>query len=134
MIDRLGATMKNQQWSWSAIDDENKKAYFCAWSHYKEKRNGEFWHLFMSDEWAGSNHDHTKPGYTEAKEYLSKVINEGYKAYLIMIEPTERFTMPSATPDQDVKIKKVLTSFVIEIQPEKIGPHYWGKPIKRVEL
>ncbi|CQH57669.1 TPA: HNH endonuclease [Yersinia enterocolitica] len=78
-IKSLGATCKNWTWSWSFIDDVNKKIIFGAWEDLRSEDQTSV--LILSDNWKENEDGDTKLGYVQAREHLDKVIFEGYQLY-----------------------------------------------------
>ena len=134
LANKLGMTMKNVQWSWSAVNHEEKKALVFAWEHYKEKRDNDWYYLVLHENWRLDDTGRVLPGFTEALVNVKHVINDGYQLIVALQEPTERFDMPEASPSQEVKVKKLRGSFVISGPLIKEGKSYWFKMVKRTEL
>lgn len=75
----LGATCKNPAWSWSFIDEVNKKIIFGAWDDLKSEDGKKV--LILSDNWRENKQGSLKAGYTQSLEHLDKIIFEGYSLY-----------------------------------------------------
>lgn len=78
-IESLGATCKNVAWSWSFIDESNKRIIFGAWEDLRSKNGKEI--LILSDGWQFSKKGIKKSGYTQAIEHIKKVLFEGYSLF-----------------------------------------------------
>ncbi len=78
-IKSLGATCKNWTWSWSFIDDVNKRIIFGAWQDLKSEDGSSV--LILSDRWQENENGEAKLGYIQAREHLNKVMFEGYQLY-----------------------------------------------------
>ena len=78
-IKSLGATCKNWTWSWSFIDEVNKKVIFGAWDDLRTEDGTKA--LILSDDWSENEHGRANLGYVQAREHLNKVMFEGYQLY-----------------------------------------------------
>lgn len=78
-IQSLGATCKNVAWSWSFIDETNKKIIFGAWEDLRSENCMDV--LILSDSWQLSDKGIKKAGYTQAIEHIRKILFEGYSLY-----------------------------------------------------
>ncbi|MBV6817301.1 HNH endonuclease [Rahnella sp. PD12R] len=78
-IKSLGAGCKNWAWSWSFIDEVNKKIIFGAWEDLKSVDEKKV--LILSDDWNENENGSSKLGYIQAREHLNKVMLEGYQLY-----------------------------------------------------
>ncbi|HID5232370.1 TPA: HNH endonuclease [Citrobacter freundii] len=75
----LGATCKNDMWSWSFIDETNKRIIFGAWEDLRSADATKV--MILSDDWNENVNGSKKLGYIQAREHLNKVIYEGYQLY-----------------------------------------------------
>ena len=70
------ATCKNWNWSWSFINEEEKFIIFGAWDDIDD--NGEMTKIFSKD-WEISLKGKKQPGYSQSREHIKLIENEGYQ-------------------------------------------------------
>lgn len=76
----LGATCKNYNWSWSFIDETNKRIIFGAWDHLKSADGKSV--LILSHDWRVDSQGRKKPGYKQSIEHINKILYDGYSLYI----------------------------------------------------
>jgi len=101
----LGATCKNWAWSWSFIDEINKKIIFGAWEDLRSEDGTKV--LILSDDWSENESGDLKLGYIQAREHLNKIMFEGYQLYT--------FSQKRKKTSNEKKAAKI-ESFVDDIQ------------------
>lgn len=82
----LGATCRNWTWSWSFVDDKNKKIIFGAWDVLKEDGR----EVILKESWERSEKNKVQNGYVQALEHIDKIVNEGYLLYTFPIQYSEK--------------------------------------------
>ncbi|HCG5592894.1 hypothetical protein OTK59_12350 [Vibrio natriegens] len=84
LLDMLGATQKNVQWSWCAVDDTNKRVFFSIWEQEKlhEKNRYDTKAYLIQQPWWGvdENLKSTKSR-NDHNEKLRLYFECGYSAY-----------------------------------------------------
>lgn len=70
----LGATCRNWTWSWSFINQSSRQVIFGAWD--KDTSGGRA--MILDEAWRTSTAGRRNAGYSEAREYLRLVEEEGY--------------------------------------------------------
>lgn len=106
-IKSLGAKCKNWAWSWSFIDDVNKKIIFGAWEDLRSEDGTRV--LILSDDWQENENGDAKLGYIQAREHLNKVMFEGYQLYTFSQKRKKQSDEKKAAKidsfEEDVKLK-----------------------------
>jgi 5-methylcytosine-specific restriction protein A len=86
----LGATCKNDNWSWSFIDDTNKRIIFGAWEDLKSEDGTKA--LIVSNNWRVDAFGKKKPGFSQSMEHIEKILYEGYSLYTFSQTRQEKTT------------------------------------------
>jgi 5-methylcytosine-specific restriction enzyme A len=86
-----GATCRNWRWSWAYINESERQVLFGAWDTATAGSRA----MILSEDWEFSGKGRRQPGYTEAREYLRRVEEDGYKLL------TFPMTYSSALQDAD---------------------------------
>jgi 5-methylcytosine-specific restriction protein A len=74
-LESQGATCRNWTWSWSFIIEAEKTIIFGAWdTHHAGNRA-----LILSEDWKISRRGRKQPGYSQSREHIRLVEEEGYK-------------------------------------------------------
>lgn len=74
-IESLGATCKNWTWSWSFIIEKEKTVIFGAWDIHDDGNTS----LILSERWAINKKGQKAKGYSQSREHIRLVEEEGYK-------------------------------------------------------
>lgn len=75
----MGATCKNDYWSWSFIDETNKRIIFGAWEDLRSADGKKV--LILSQNWRVDADGYKKPGFSQSIEHIEKILYEGYRLY-----------------------------------------------------
>jgi Predicted restriction endonuclease len=75
----LGATCKNDNWSWSFIDERNKRIIFGAWEDLRTADGKKV--LILSKDWQVNAKGRKKLGFSQSLEHIEKVLYEGYNLF-----------------------------------------------------
>lgn len=75
----MGATCKNDNWSWSFIDETNKRIIFGAWEDLRTPDGKKV--LILSKNWRVDAKGRKKPGFSQSIEHIEKILYEGYRLY-----------------------------------------------------
>lgn len=73
-IESLGATCQNWQWSWSFVNKAERCVIFGAWDIHTAGRHS----LILSGKWKAKNTGRKNPGYSQSREHIRLVAEEGY--------------------------------------------------------
>lgn len=73
-IESQGATCKNWTWSWSFINEAQKTTIFGAWDIHDEGNRT----LILSEDWEVSRRGQKQPGYSQSREHIRLIEEEGY--------------------------------------------------------
>lgn len=85
----IGLPLRNERWSWSAVNDHRKRAIFTIWEDRLEQNSRDRIDLsWLNDP------TRTENGAREFVRVMSKVLNDGYEAYGILCEARD----PQARP------------------------------------
>jgi 5-methylcytosine-specific restriction enzyme A len=84
-IESHGATCKNWNWSWSFINETEKFIIFGAWDIHE---NGNTTLIFSQD-WATSRKGGRPPGYSQSREHIRLIEEEGYQLKTFPMEYME---------------------------------------------
>ena len=79
-IESLGATCRNWTWSWSFINEQERKIIFGAWDINTNAGRA----LILSDDWEIEN-GRRNYGYAQSLEHLRLVADAGYELYTFKI-------------------------------------------------
>ena len=118
-IEAQGATSKNPQWSWSFINQSEKKIIFGAWDRNTIGNTS----LIFSDDWEFSDRGRKQPGYKESREHIRLIEDQGYQLLT--------FTMIFSDKNQDDNgvgrwtIKKIIP----ELKPktlQRVGKNWYA--------
>jgi Predicted restriction endonuclease len=88
-IESLGASCVNWTWSWSFVNHDMKQVIFGSWDTFSDGSKS----LILSDSWQRSRKGRKQPAYTQSREHIRLVLEEGYKLYT--------FPMIRALADED---------------------------------
>jgi 5-methylcytosine-specific restriction protein A len=105
-IEQHGATCRNWTWSWSFVNDKKKFVIFGVWAAGTEGGRS----LVLSDLWMRRN-GRRNPGYTQAREHIRLIQEEGYKLMTYPIKWDE-----DRTEDEPARI----AGFVPELTSKKL--------------
>jgi hypothetical protein len=130
--EKNGFKMTNPYWAWSGVNEEEKLVIFNVWVHYKEKHNGKLRYIVLYDEW--KNVVNSSAGFNDAEKNINLVVNGEYTLCIAITEPTMKFAMPVANDGEEVKIKRIRSSFYFTADLEKENGIYWATPVNRVNL
>jgi 5-methylcytosine-specific restriction enzyme A len=93
----IGLPLKNDRWSWSAANDERRRAIFTIWEDRLDQRSRDRIDLsWLNDP------TRTENGAREFRRVMSKVLDEGYEAYGILCEAKD----PDAQPRKRRKFER----------------------------
>jgi 5-methylcytosine-specific restriction protein A len=76
-----GATCKNWTWSWSFVNHEKKIVIFGAWDRNTEGNRA----LILSEAWEKNSSGKRKPAYSQSREHIRLIDEEGYKIFTFPI-------------------------------------------------
>ncbi|POA79712.1 HNH endonuclease [Pseudomonas sp. DP16D-R1] len=79
-IESLGATCRNWTWSWSFINEQERKIIFGAWDINTNAGRA----LILSDDWEIEN-GRRNSGYSQSMEHIRLVAEEGYELHTFKI-------------------------------------------------
>lgn len=74
-IESQGATCQNWMWSWSFINVEKRTVIFGVWDRNVSANMS----LILSEDWEVSRKGRKQPAYTQAREHIRLVEEEGYR-------------------------------------------------------
>jgi len=74
-IESQGATCKNWTWSWSFINKAKKFIIFGAWDIHDDGNTNQI----LSETWKVSRKGSKQPGYTQSREHIRLIEEEGYQ-------------------------------------------------------
>ena len=74
-IESHGATCQNWNWSWSFINKKQKTIIFGAWDRQTQGNVA----LILSEKWKESSKGKKSAGYSQSKEHIRLIEEEGYK-------------------------------------------------------
>lgn len=74
-IEAHGATCRNWTWSWSFINEQERLIIFGAWDNNVAGNRS----LILAEEWETSRRGRKQPGYTQSREHIRLVEEEGYQ-------------------------------------------------------
>lgn len=74
-LESQGATCRNWTWSWSFINEAEKVIIFGAW----DKNSAGNRALILSEDWEISRRGRRQPGYSQAREHIRLVEEEGFE-------------------------------------------------------
>jgi len=95
----IGFPLTNERWSWSAANDERRRAIFTIW----EDRLDQPMRDRIDLSWL-NDPIRTENGAREFRRVMSKVLNEGYEAYGVLCEAKD----PNGTPRKRKKFEREL--------------------------
>lgn len=131
-FERNGFKMTNPYWAWSGVNTEKKLVIFNVWEHFKEERNGQTCYIALCDAWEHATDSST--GFNDSLKNMNLVIDGDYTLCIAIVEPTVKFAMPVAKEGEEVKIKRIRSSFYFICDVVKEGEIYWARPIKRINV
>ncbi|HGW6614099.1 TPA: HNH endonuclease [Escherichia coli] len=108
----LGATCKNYSWSWSFIDETNKRIIFGAWEDLKSIDGKSV--LILSHKWKENEQGRKKSGYSQSIEHINKILYEGYNLYTFCQVRDEIKTSSGAAKIKDFE-KKIVRKYLTKI-------------------
>lgn len=111
----LGATQKNEVWSWCAVNHEERKVYFSVWTDTVGMRDGKRRSYVIQEPHWGVD-DATgkfKPARVDHDEKLALVFDQGYESFGYFIEAKDK----NAHPRQ---IEETKTGFVFSLELERL--------------
>ena len=76
-IESLGATCRNWRWSWSFVNEDERFVVFGAWDVETEGSSSRI----LSDDWEKSRAGRRQPAYSESREHVRLVEEEGYQLF-----------------------------------------------------
>lgn len=85
-IESLGATCDNWNWSWSFINKKNKTIIFGAWDIFDDGNMS----LIFSDKWKLSEKGRKSNGYSQSREHIRLIEEEGYRLLTFSMEYSEK--------------------------------------------
>jgi hypothetical protein len=101
-IESLGATCANWYWSWSFVNEEEKKIIFGQWRDAIEGNRA----LIFTDDWQRKKDGTKRASWPESRENIRKIEEDGYSLQV--------FTMindPEAQVDPEERTAKILAFF-----------------------
>lgn len=139
----LGATCKNDNWSWSFIDDINKKIIFGAWEDLRSDDGKKV--LILASSWRENVNGHKKAGYTQSIDHIDKILYEGYSLFTFSQTRHEKTTDNGAARIKYFE-KKIVRKYLTKISgdwyatdedcysftPEIENEYYEGEKRRRI--
>ena len=121
---KLGAPLKNPQWSWGAFHPEKNRLFLKVWTDEVIHENGRYFHILLKGE-------HRQPTtQLGAKERLAQIdmIKQGVQPYLVMCSC-------ESNKSNTRKIKKVNQNNVFQAGEiiEKDG-HLWIESLQPIAV
>jgi len=114
-IASLGATCKNWTWSWSFIDEPNKRIIFGAWDIYTEGGKA----LILDEAWRIDPKGATSKGYPQSREHVRLIEEEGYRLFIFPI-------IFGGYRDNGTSIMKGFTPEISEKKILRIGKQWYA--------
>jgi 5-methylcytosine-specific restriction enzyme A len=114
-IESQGATCKNWTWSWSFIHEAKRQIIFGAWD---KNTNGKTAKI-LSEDWE-IERGHKQAGYTQAREHIRLIEEEGYRLMTFPMEYSE-----SEEDDGPAKIRG-FTPKLTEKKLTKVGNTWYA--------
>lgn len=114
-----GGTCRNWRWSWSFINDERREVIFGAWD--RDTSGGRA--MILDEKWSASSAGRKYPAYSEAREYLRRVEEEGYT--LLTFPMVFSAKLQDASGSGPARID----AFVPELTPRslvRVGPRWYA--------
>jgi len=116
-IESRGATCNNWNWSWSFINESKRFIIFGAWDRLTKGRNA----MIFSEDWKLTAQNQKSKGYSQSREHIRLIEEEGYRLMTFPMEPTEDSWQDGAT----AKIKR-FTPVLTEKTLTRIGAVWYA--------
>jgi 5-methylcytosine-specific restriction protein A len=84
-VESKGATCRNWRWSWSFVNHDERFVVFGAWDIHTEGDTS----LILSGNWERGTSGKKQPAYSESREYLRLVEEEGYRLFTFPMEHSD---------------------------------------------
>ncbi len=127
-IEAQGATCRNWQWSWSFINEIERRIIFGAWDRNTEGRRS----LIFSKDWKINDAGKKNAGYSQSREHIRLIEDEGYELFTFPMKYSE------AKKDDDGLGPAKLEGFTPELSRRRligVGGSWYasdGLPITRI--
>ncbi|WP_419174798.1 HNH endonuclease [Desulfosediminicola sp.] len=76
-VESLGASCVNWTWSWSFVNHERRQVIFGSWDTFSDGSKS----LILSDTWTRSRKGRKQPAYSQSREHIRLILEEGYTLY-----------------------------------------------------
>ena len=83
-IESHGATCSNWTWSWSFVNDDEQFVIFGAWDIHESGNTTKI----LDENWQVSRRGRQQPGYTQSREHIRLIEEEGYALRTFPMEYT----------------------------------------------
>jgi hypothetical protein len=131
-FEKNGFKLTNPYWAWSGINEEKKLVLFNVWEHYYEKFNGTIRYIVFCEVWKNSSE--SSLGFNDSLNNINLVLSGEYKLCIAIVEPTVKFSIPTAKQGEEVKIKRIRSSFYYLCDLVVENGIYWATPNNRTNL
>lgn len=84
-IESRGATCRNWNWSWSFVNERERFVIFGAWDRLMSGRRA----LIFSRSWETDARGRISKGFSQAREHIRLIEDEGYRLYTFPMQPVE---------------------------------------------
>jgi hypothetical protein len=129
LMERLDAVQLNNVWSWCAVNEAEKKAYFSIWTDNAHAHNGEKGYLIQRPTGDEDGEEATRSAArNDRNAKFALVFEQGYDAYGYFIVAKDRFAQPR-------EMAETRTSFVMKLRIERLDDgSIWAVAIDRLEI
>ena len=83
-VESQGGTCSNWTWSWSFVNDAERFVIFGVWDVHDEGDTA----LILSEDWEISRRGRKQPGYTQSREHIRLIEEDGYELKTFPMEYT----------------------------------------------
>jgi 5-methylcytosine-specific restriction protein A len=126
-IESHGGTCKNWTWSWSFVNDAERFVIFGVWDVHDEGDTA----LILNQDWEISNRGRKQPGYTQSREHIRLIEEDGYALRTFPMEYTPSDENDDEAPSKINSFTPILTGKSI-IQIDKCW--YATNSINAIEI
>lgn len=84
-IESHGATCDNWTWSWSFVNHDQRFVIFGAWDRFTDGKK----EMILTEDWRINRGGRRSPGYSQSREHIRLVEEEGYNLYTFPMEYSE---------------------------------------------
>lgn len=114
LLELLGATQKNVQWSWCAVDEKHKRVFFTVWNQEQLNKNHKkdpLIYLVQQPWWGINETGNNSASRNDHNEKLRLYFQEKYTAYCYILKRK----MDGSIPTLPVKIDGIC-DFIYRIE------------------